>query len=66
MAILKVVEFQAESTKSFDDATNKAIVEAGKTGRTIRSVYITDSQANAADDKVTFYKVSTKVTLEGD
>ncbi|HYM94845.1 MAG TPA: dodecin family protein [Chitinophagaceae bacterium] len=40
MAVLKVLELMANSTKSWEDAAQQAIDEASKTLSNIRSVYV--------------------------
>ena len=39
MAILKVIEVLANSNKSWEDATAKAVAQASKSVKNIRSVY---------------------------
>ena len=52
MAIVKVIELLAESTKSWEDAANNALAEASKSIRNIKSVYIKDFNAEVEDGKI--------------
>ncbi|MCL6568560.1 MAG: dodecin family protein [Meiothermus silvanus] len=48
MAVVKVIEIIAESTKSWEDAAQQALEEASKTVRGIRSIWVQDLQAIVA------------------
>jgi flavin-binding protein dodecin len=62
--IVKVIEVMSQSPSSWEDATQNVVTEAAKTLRNIRSVYVKDFTAEVANDKVTNYRVSAKVTFE--
>lgn len=64
MAILKVIEVLANSEKSWEDATKKAVAQASKSVKNIRSVYIQDQSASVDDGKVTDFRVNVKITFE--
>ena len=64
MAILKVIEVLANSDKSWEDATEKAVEQASKTVKNIRSVYINEQSATVSDGKVAEYRVNVKITFE--
>ncbi|WP_430467366.1 dodecin family protein [Winogradskyella ouciana] len=64
MAVLKVVEILANSEKSWEDATRKAVKEASKTVKNIRSVYINEQTAVVKGDDVTEFRVNVKLTFE--
>ncbi|EGV42700.1 dodecin domain-containing protein [Bizionia argentinensis JUB59] len=64
MAILKVIEVLANSEKSWEDATRKAVKEASKTVKNIRSVYIKEQSAIVNGDNVTEFRVNLKITFE--
>ena len=64
MAILKVIEILANSDKSWEDATKKAVKEASKTIKNIRSVYIQDQSASVDNGEVTDFRVNVKITFE--
>lgn len=64
MAVLKVIEVLANSEKSWEDATKKAVKHASKSVKNIRSVYIQDQSANVKDGEVTEFRVNLKITFE--
>ena len=45
MAVLKVIEVLSSSTTSWEDATKKAVAQASKTLKNIRSVYVQEQSA---------------------
>ncbi|MDA0973373.1 MAG: dodecin family protein [Bacteroidetes bacterium] len=63
MAILKVIEILSNSTKSWEDATNNAVIEASKTVKDIRSVFVENMTATVKDGKVDEYRVNVKITF---
>jgi len=64
MAVLKVIEVLASSEKSWEDATQKAVEQAAKSLKHIRSVYIQEQSAIVKDGKVTEYRVNLKLSFE--
>lgn len=64
MAVLKVIEVLASSEISWEDATQKAVEQAAKSLKHIRSVYIQDQRASVKDGKVTEYRVNLKLSFE--
>lgn len=64
MAILKVIEVLANSEKSWEDATKKAVAHAAKSVKNIRSVYIQDQSASVKDGEVVDFRVNVKITFE--
>lgn len=63
MAILKVIEILSNSTKSWEDATNNAVIEASKTVKDICSVFVENMTATVKDGKVDEYRVNVKITF---
>jgi len=63
MSVVTVVELLAESEESWEDATRKAVEEAMKTIRGVRSVYIKEFQALVENDKVKTFRVNAKVSF---
>ena len=63
MSVLKVVEILGNSTESWEDAVNQVLLEASKTIKNIKSVYIQDMQAMVKDNKVSEYRINAKVTF---
>lgn len=67
MAVLKVIELLANSSKSWEDAAQNAIAHASKTIRKIRSVNVQNMSLSVGDDgKVSDYRLNLKVTFEVD
>lgn len=63
MAVIKVIEILAESDKGWEDATNEAFKAASKTVKNIKNIYIKDFQAVVENDKITKYRVNTKISF---
>ncbi len=64
MAILKVIEVLANSEESWEDATKKAVAQASKSVKNIRSVYIQEQSASVKDGEIDDYRVNVKITFE--
>lgn len=64
MAVLKVIEVLANSEKSWEEATKKAVAHASKSVKNIRSVYVQDQSASVDDGEVTDFRVNVKITFE--
>ncbi|MBR9846714.1 MAG: dodecin domain-containing protein [Algicola sp.] len=64
MAVLKVIEVLSNSDKSWEDATKKAVKEASKSVKNIRSVYVKEQSAIVKGDDVTEFRVNVKLTFE--
>ena len=64
MAILKVIEVLANSTKSWEDATQNAVTQASKSVKHIRSAYVQEQSAIVDGDAITEYRVNVKITFE--
>jgi flavin-binding protein dodecin len=64
MAVLKVLELMANSSKSWEDAAQQAVAEASKTLKNIRSVYIQDHSAVVKNNKIVEYRINVKLSFE--
>ena len=64
MAILKVIEVLSNSSESWEDATSKAVKEASKTVKNIKSVYVQDQSAVVENGEVKEFRVNLKLTFE--
>lgn len=65
MSVNKVIELMSESSKSWEDAAQKAIDKAGKSLKGIKSVWVQDFSATVdAKGKLATYRVTCKVTFE--
>jgi len=64
MAVLKVIEVLANSDKSWEDASKKALEQASKSVKNIRSIYVNEQSATVKDGKIDDYRVNVKITFE--
>lgn len=64
MSVLKVIEILGNSTVSFEDALQNVVNEAAKTVDNIKSVYVKDMQVSVLNNKISQFRVTTKVTFE--
>ena len=64
MAVLKVIEVLANSENSWEDATKKAVKQASKSIKNIRSVYVQEQSASVDNGEVTDFRVNVKITFE--
>ena len=62
MSIAKVIEIHAEGS-SIEEAAAAALGEAAKTVDQIKSLYIDGIQAVVENNKITKYRINTKVTF---
>ena len=63
MAVARVTEITASSTKSFQDAIELGIARAAKTLEEIRGAWIEDQKVVVEGNKITEYRVTMKVTF---
>ena len=63
MAVAKVTEIIASSTKSFDDAVSAGVKRADKTLKDVKSVWIKEQKAMVDGGKITEYRVTMKVSF---
>jgi flavin-binding protein dodecin len=63
MAVVKVIEIMANSTKSWEDAAQSAINEASKTVRNIKSINIKNLSAEVRKGKITEYRLNCKISF---
>ncbi len=61
MSVLKVVELMANSKKSWEDATEKAIKKASKSIKNIKSAYVQDQSVVVNNGEVSEYRINLKV-----
>jgi flavin-binding protein dodecin len=62
--VVKVIELLSQSPKSWEDAAQGAAVEAAKTLRNVRSIYIKEFTAEVDEGKITNYRINAKVTFD--
>lgn len=64
VAIHKVIEVLSESDKSWEDAADRAVKDASKSLKGIKSIYIKNFQADVKDNKIVHYRINAKITFE--
>lgn len=65
MTTHKVIEIMSESTKSWEDAAQKAVTDASKTLKGVKSVWIKDMTAEVGPKgKIKRYRTNCKITFE--
>ena len=64
MAVMKVIEVLSNSEKSWEDATKKAVKQASKSVKNIKSVFVQSQSAVVNDSEVTEFRVNLKITFE--
>lgn len=64
MAVMKVIEILANSEKSWEDATRKAVKQASKSVKGIKSAFVQSQSVVVNNDEVTEFRVNLKVTFE--
>lgn len=63
MSVAKVIEINAASDKSFEDAIATGIAKASETVRDIHAAWVKEQQVVVKDGKVDKYRVDLKVTF---
>ncbi len=61
--IVKVIEVLAQSEKSWEDATARAVKSASKSVDNIKSINITNVSAKVDGDKITKYRINAKISF---
>ena len=61
---MKVIEILANSEKSWEEATRKAVKQASKSVENIRSVFVQSQSAVVNNNEVTEFRVNLKITFE--
>lgn len=64
MSVLKVIEVMGSSDKSWEDAAQGIVSEAGKSVKNVRSIYLENMSAKVVDNIITEYRVDGKVSFE--
>jgi dodecin len=64
VAIHKVIEVIAQSGKSWEDAAQSAVKDAGKTVKNIRSIWIKNAEGIVDKNKIVAYRVNAHITFE--
>jgi flavin-binding protein dodecin len=67
MTMLKVIEVLAQSDRGWEDAAEKAVIQAAKTLKNIKSIYIKEMEATVENGRISQYRINGKISfvLEG-
>ena len=63
MAIAKVIELSASSTKGFDDAVRDGIARAAKTVHNMRKAWVNEQSVVIRDEKIAEWHVNLRITF---
>lgn len=63
MSVAKVIEINASSTKSFEDAIRKGIKKSAQTVDNIEGAWVKEQKVVVKDGEVTTFRVNMKVTF---
>ena len=64
MAIHKVIEVISQSDKGWEDAAQRAVADAGKTVKQIKSIWIKNFEGVVKNNKIVEYRVNANITFE--
>lgn len=64
MSVLKVIEVLADSKKSWEDATKKAVERTAKSVNNVKSAFVQSQSVVVKNGKVTAFRVNVKITFE--
>ena len=64
MAVMKVIEVMANSDKSWEDATRKAITHASKSVKLIKSAFVQSQSVVVEENEIQDFRVNVKITFE--
>lgn len=63
MSVAKIIEINAHSEESFEDAVRRGIAKASETVHNIRSAWVEGQQVTVDGGRVTHFRVTIKVTF---
>jgi flavin-binding protein dodecin len=63
MAVARVTEVVASSTKGWQDAVNEGLKRANKTLRNLTGLEVVEQKAKIENGKITEYRVKMKITF---
>ncbi|MFL6334118.1 MAG: dodecin family protein [Pyrinomonadaceae bacterium] len=63
MSIARITEISSTSTKSFEDAVQRAVSRATKTLRNVRGAWVKEQQIKIEDGKIVEYQVNLMITF---
>ncbi len=63
MAIAKIVEVNASSTQSFEDAIQTGIAKVTETVKNVQGAWVNEQKVMISDNKITEYRVNLKISF---
>jgi hypothetical protein len=63
MSVAKVIELQASSPTSFEDAVQGGIEKSGESLRNIKGAWVSEQKVDVADGKIVAYRVTLRITF---
>ena len=63
MSVAKVIELQASSPESFEDAVLMGIEKSGESLRNIKGAWVSEQKVDVADGKIVAYRVTLRITF---
>lgn len=63
MAVARVTEITASSTKSFDDAIRVGVERANKTLQNVKGAWVQEQKLKIENGKIAEYRVNMKITF---
>jgi flavin-binding protein dodecin len=63
MAVAKVTELSATSTKSFEDAIQQGVTRATKTLRNVKSAWVKEQRIAVQNNQISEYQVNLLITF---
>ena len=63
MSVAKVIELQASSPTSFEDAVQVGIEKSGESLRNIKGAWVSEQKVDVADGKIVAYRVTLRITF---
>ena len=64
MGIHKVIEVLSQSEKSWEDAAQVAVKDAGRTVKGIKSIYVKNMEGVVKGNKIVQYRINANITFE--
>jgi dodecin len=61
--VVKVIEILAESDRGWEDAAERAVYEASRSVRNIKSLYVKDMQAVVKDGRIVTWRINAKISF---
>jgi len=64
MRIVKVIEVISTSEQGFEDAARRAVEQASKTVKNIKSIWIKEMNGKVENDHIVSYGITAKISFE--